>query len=94
LTEDELRQLLYGRESETLDFKRDQYPFVRSTDEQKAELLKELMAFANARRSSPACILIGVEESPQPRGARHAGEHALADNRRSGSAEGEPGVRL
>jgi hypothetical protein len=48
VTEDELRQLLYRRESETLDFKRDQYAFTKATDDQKAELLKDVMSFANA----------------------------------------------
>jgi hypothetical protein len=67
VTEDELRQLLYRRESETLDFKRDQYAFAKADEAQKAELLKDILAFANAWRSTPACILIGVDEKPQPR---------------------------
>jgi len=33
-------QLLYEEESATLDFKRDQYPFAKATDEDKSELLK------------------------------------------------------
>jgi hypothetical protein len=66
VTEDDIRPLLYRRESETLDFKRDQYPFSGRTDDQKSELLKDILAFANAWRSSPAHILIGVQEASPP----------------------------
>lgn len=54
--------LLYGSEGVELDFKRDQYPFEGATDLQKAELLKDILAFANAFRRNDAFILIGVEE--------------------------------
>jgi hypothetical protein len=50
VTDDELRQLLYRRESETLDFTRDQYVFAKASEAQKAELLKDILAFANAWR--------------------------------------------
>lgn len=57
-----LEGLLYQNESETLDFKVAQYPFDKASDEQKSELLKDILAFANAWRQSDAHILIGVEE--------------------------------
>ncbi len=57
-----LEELLHEEESSTLDFKRDQYPFVGATDGQKAELLKDILAFANAWRRTDAHILIGVDE--------------------------------
>jgi hypothetical protein len=57
-----LEALLFEEESATLDFKRDQYPFDNATDEQKSELLKDILAFANAWRRSDAYILVGVEE--------------------------------
>src|ERR1039458_6206612 len=59
---DLLERLLYEEESETLDFKAQQYPFDGATDEQKSELLKDILAFANAWRRTDAYILIGVEE--------------------------------
>lgn len=59
----ELEQLLNENESSALDFKRDQYPFDNATDVQKGELLKDILAFANAWRRTDAYILIGVEES-------------------------------
>jgi Putative DNA-binding domain len=40
----------------------DQYPFIGATDEQKSELLKDILAFANSWRRTDAFILIGVEE--------------------------------
>ena len=54
--------LLYEEESPTLDFKMEQYSFDGATDYQKSELLKDILAFANAWRRSDAFILIGVEE--------------------------------
>jgi predicted HTH transcriptional regulator len=57
-----MEELLNEEESSTLDFKRDHYPFDRATDEEKAELLKDILAFANAWRRTDAYILIGVEE--------------------------------
>ncbi len=58
----DIAQLLWQSESETLDFKRDQYPFDEATDEQRSELLKDILAFANSWRTTPARILIGIEE--------------------------------
>lgn len=57
-----LEELLYEEEGTTLDFKREQYVFVSGNDYQKSELLKDILAFANAWRRSDAYILIGVEE--------------------------------
>jgi hypothetical protein len=54
--------LLYEEESPTLDFKQEQYRFVGATDDEKSELLKDILAFANAWRRADAYILIGVEE--------------------------------
>jgi hypothetical protein len=58
----DIAALLWQSESETLDFKRDQYPFDNASDDQRSELLKDILAFANAWRSGPARILIGVDE--------------------------------
>ncbi|WP_158264860.1 helix-turn-helix domain-containing protein [Blastopirellula marina] len=55
-------RLLYEEESTTLDFKRDQYRFVKASDEDKSELLKDIIGFANAWRRSNAYILIGVDD--------------------------------
>jgi len=62
-----IEQLLYENESSTLDFKRDQYEFDGATDEDKAELLKDILAFANSWGRSNAYILIGVDEVPSGR---------------------------
>ncbi len=57
-------KLLYRGESETLDFKVDQYSFSGPgvTEEDKGELLKDILAFANAWRDTEAFILIGVHQ--------------------------------
>jgi len=57
-----LEQLLYEEESTTLDFKKEQYLFAKASDEDKSELLKDILGFANAWRRADAYILIGVEE--------------------------------
>jgi hypothetical protein len=56
--------LLYQQESETLDFKRDQYPLEQATNETKSEFIKDVLAFANAWRNTDAFILLGVVENP------------------------------
>lgn len=62
MTPERIRELLLEDESSSLDFKRDQYDFENASDDQKSELLKDIIAFANAWRRSDAYILIGVEE--------------------------------
>jgi len=62
MQKDFFEKLLFEDESTTLDFKRDQYKFVRASDEDKSELLKDILGFANAWRRSKAYILIGVKE--------------------------------
>ena len=57
-----LESLLYEEEGTALDFKSTQYPFNGAADNQKAELLKDILAFANSWRRTTAYILIGVEE--------------------------------
>lgn len=62
MNEELFEQLLYEEESTTLDFKKEQYRFVKASDEEKSELLKDILGFANAWRRSEAYILIGVED--------------------------------
>ncbi len=56
-----LTVLLKESESTSLDFKRDQYRFV--SDNEKGELLKDILAFVNSWRHADAYILIGIDES-------------------------------
>ena len=62
ITKDQIEALLWEEESTTLDFKQRQYRFAQATDEEKSELLKDILAFTNAFRRSDAFILIGVRE--------------------------------
>jgi hypothetical protein len=57
-----LSQLLHEEESATLDFKRDQYPFDAADDVAKSEVLKDILAMANAWRRDEAYILVGVDD--------------------------------
>lgn len=54
--------LLHEEEGILLDFKSKQYPFYGANEKEKGELLKDILAFANTWRTSPAYILIGVKE--------------------------------
>ncbi|MCB9702287.1 MAG: ATP-binding protein [Myxococcales bacterium] len=56
--------LLSMSESDVLDFKQAQYPFAGATVEQKSELVKDILAFANAWKTGDAHIVIGARENP------------------------------
>jgi len=58
-----LSALLQRSEGDTLDFKRDNYPFRNAAEDQKSELLKDILALANAWKASNAYIVIGVDEA-------------------------------
>lgn len=83
LTDDLLDQLCFKGEGSDLDYKAERYPFADATDEAKAELLKDILAMANAHRDGTAYILIGFKENP-PHPAEPVGvpaEGAIDDSR-------------
>lgn len=47
-----------------LDYKVERHKFEKATDGEKSELLKDILAFANAYRDGPAYILVGFKEVP------------------------------
>ena len=57
-----LESLLNMEEGPALDFKQQQYRFNRTSAQEKSELLKDILAFANSQRYRTAYILIGVKE--------------------------------
>lgn len=58
-----IEELLFEEESTSLDYKSEQYKFASASEHEKSELLKDILAFANAWRRSDAYILIGVKEN-------------------------------
>lgn len=62
MNNDLFERLLYEEENVALDFKSKQYHFAKATEDEKSELLKDILGFANAWRRSEAFILIGVED--------------------------------
>jgi Putative DNA-binding domain len=75
-------QLLNEEESSTLDFKQEQYKFSKASDDDKSEIVKDILIFANAWRREDAYILIGVEDVRGGRGivhgiAEHLDDHSL-----------------
>jgi hypothetical protein len=64
--DDELiEKLLYMGEGTTLDYKVQQYVVSGSDNDIKSELLKDILAFANAWRKENAYILVGVRNDNQ-----------------------------
>lgn len=53
---------LYESESDSLDFKRDQYKFSGASDDEKSELLKDIVAMANSWCQGDRYIVIGIED--------------------------------
>lgn len=74
-----LETLLHLEESSSLDFKEEQYNFVNSDKGEKAELLKDILAFANSWRLSEAYLLIGVREVKGGRSELVGVNHHLDD---------------
>lgn len=74
------QRLLYTEEGATLDFKRDQYPFVKASEKEKSELLKDILGFVNCWRSMEAFILIGIEEVQGGKSIVHGVSEHLQDH--------------
>lgn len=55
---------LYESESDSLDFKKEQYKFISATDIEKSELLKDIIAMANSWRRVEGYLIIGIEDKP------------------------------
>jgi hypothetical protein len=68
VTKELIESLLRESESTTLDFKSQQYPFATATDDQKSEIVKDVLAFANAFARADAFILIGIKDGKGTRG--------------------------
>jgi hypothetical protein len=80
MTPSQLEQLLFEEEGPTLDFKRDQYAFAKASEEEKSELLKDILGFVNCWRRAEAFILIGVEDVQGGRGIVHGIPDHLQDH--------------
>ena len=72
-----IEALLYEDEGSTLDFKQEQYRL--DTDDEKGELIKDILAFTNAWRHADAYIVIGVEDNPGGRARILGVTHHLRD---------------
>jgi predicted HTH transcriptional regulator len=62
---------LYESESDSLDFKRDQYKFSGASHNEKSELLKDIVAMANSWRRVDGYIVIGIEDRPEKPNVLH-----------------------
>lgn len=76
LSDDAIGALRFKGEGQDLDFKRQQYRFVQASDADKSELLKDVLAMANAWRDSEAHILLGfIDRKPHPAEVVGISEH-------------------
>lgn len=67
MNEQLLNSLRYKSEGTDIDFKSKQYGFAGANDFEKSEILKDILAMANAWREGPAYILLGfLEKRPHP----------------------------
>ena len=67
LTDELLEQLRYKGEGPDLDYKSERPSFIKASDDEKSELLKDILALANAHRDGVAYILFGFKENvPYP----------------------------
>jgi hypothetical protein len=65
MTEEQFLQYKFKSESDSLDFKSEQYKFTSATEEQKSELLKDILAMANSWREETGYIILGVIDKPE-----------------------------
>ncbi len=68
-TDETLDALRYKSEGTDLDFKQAQYRFVKASENDKAELLKDIIAMANAWRDGTGYILVGFKDNSPHRAA-------------------------
>jgi hypothetical protein len=67
LTYELLTALRYKSEGTDIDFKQAQYRFIGGSDHEKSEMLKDILAIANAWRDGPGYILLGFKDRrPHP----------------------------
>ena len=70
---------MHQEEGSALDFKGEQYRFDRGNLGDKAELVKDILTFANSWRLTTAYILVGVKEVKASRNELVGVEHHLDD---------------
>jgi len=70
---------LYESESDSLDFKRDQYKFIRAANAEKSELLKDILAMINSWRRTDGFIVIGIEEKQEKPNILHGIDKHIDD---------------
>lgn len=83
ITDEMIEMLCYKGEGNDLDYKAERYKFAKGSDNEKSEMLKDILAFANSFRTDTAYILMGFKENP-PSPAQVIGlnaEDAIDDSR-------------
>lgn len=76
-----LNRLRYKSEGTDIDFKSSQYRFTKGTENEKSELLKDILAIANSWRDGMGYILLGFKDQ-RPNPAEVVGIHESIDDSR------------
>lgn len=67
MIDDLLNSLRYKSEGTDIDFKSAQYRFIGASEDDKSEMLKDILAMANSWREGPGYILLGFKDRrPHP----------------------------
>lgn len=61
MSEELIKQWLFASESDSLEFKREQYRFTKASVDDKSEMLKDILAMANSWRQVDGYIVVGIE---------------------------------
>src|SRR5437870_3402119 len=76
MTVDLLDTLRFKAEGTDLDFKSAQYRFIKASEADKAELLKDILAIANSWRDGTGHVLLGFKDArPKPAEVVGISEH-------------------
>ncbi|HBR2370871.1 TPA: putative DNA binding domain-containing protein, partial [Klebsiella pneumoniae] len=76
-----LNMLRYKSEGTDIDFKSAQYRFTNGSENDKSELLKDILAIANSWRDGTGYILLGFKDQ-RPNPAEVVGIHDSIDDSR------------
>lgn len=58
------KTFLFKSENDSIDFKKEQYKFILASDDDKSELLKDILAMVNSWRQETGYIIIGIKDKP------------------------------
>jgi len=71
----------FASEGNALDFKKMEYKFIKASDQEKGELLKDILAMANSWSQEDRYIVMGIEEKQEKPNVFHGIKEQIDDAR-------------